>query len=334
MPIPKGAFADLIPRFDQEALNAFAQIGASAVDRSFTDFVAKTSLLGRELAAAQAFNLGAGVAAAVDSVRLQLDALGPTMLARQEWVSLLTESMSLGSTIVGNASAIAAFAEAPDARTRRRHARLAAAVDPLIVANRDNAAAELGRIGTGSPQDRASLFIPPSVTTSKLTGVARLLLDGDEQQSGAEPPDAGDLFDILDARGMRAVSRDLRGARDAIARLPDGWAKTVAHLLREAMREVLLVLAPDDQIPNPAKTRVTRRMRVSYAVGGASRTVAVVIDSAGRGWEDMVGFLSAEAHNAGDPRLNRAGMIGGVIAVEGMIRMLIAAHDLGRRSFE
>jgi len=45
----------------------------------------------------------------------------------------------------------------------------------------------------------------------------------------------------------------------------------------------------------------------------------------------MADFLSAEAHNDHDSRLNRAGMIGCVIAVEGTIRMLIAAHEIGKR---
>ena len=254
------------------------------------------------------------------------------MLARRDWIPLLTESMSLGTAIVGNASAIAVFADAHDARTRTRHAQLAAAVGPLIVANRDNAAAELGWIASRSPQDRAALFIPPSVTTSRLTGVARLLLEGDEPQVGVELPDAGDLLDLLDARGMGAVSRDLRGARGAVQLLPDGWEKTVAHLLREAMREVLLALAPDDQIPNPAKVRVTRKMRVSYAVGDSSKTLVAVVDGAARGWGSLVDFFNAEAHNEHDSRLDRAGMIGGVIAVEGIIRMIIAAYDIARRN--
>lgn len=331
MPIAKGAFANLVPGVSPATLNALAQIGASAADRDLSSFVATTSMLGRELAASQAIGLGRGVAAATDSIRLQLDALGPAMLARPEWVSLLTESMSVGSKIVGDASAIAAFMDASNARTSRIYNRLAATVNPLIEANRDNAAAELGLIAGASPGERTPMFLTPSLTTSRLTGVALLILDRDEQHAGTDLPDAGDLFDLLGARGMSWAIRDLRGARDAVTRLPDGWAKTTAHLLREAMREVLSGLVRDEDIPNPNTVRVTRRMRVAFAIGGGSKTLAAVIDGASMGWEHMADFLSAEAHNDHDSRLNRAGMIGCVIAVEGTIRMLIAAHEIGKR---
>jgi DNA-binding MarR family transcriptional regulator len=327
LPIPKDAFAGLLPSVSQEALKALTRGPGSVADRALGDFMAATHLAGRELAAAHAVTLGSAVAAAMDSIRLQIDVLGPALVARHEWVSALAESVSLGSAIFDDAAAIAAALPTTDVLSRR-HARLSRAVEPLIVANRDNAAAELGWIVERSPMERAPLFLTPSVTTRSLSGVARLLVDGTERHGGSVP-DPGDLFEILEARDMSSVSRDLRGARDAITRLPDGWPKTAAHLLREAMREVLLILAPDEEIANPDGVRITRRMRILHAASRGSETVSAVIDGAAKGWDDMVGYLSAEAHNENEPRLGRDGMIGGVVAVEGMIRMLLAAHDIG-----
>jgi hypothetical protein len=57
-------------------------------------------------------------------------------------------------------------------------------------------------------------------------------------------------------------------------------------------------------------------------------------DSTATGWEAMVGFLSSEAHRDAEPRLGVAGMVGVVVAVEGTIRILIAAHDLGENGSE
>jgi hypothetical protein len=328
--ILRGSFADFEIGVGRETMQAFAQIGESVVDRDLFDFVDKTSLLGRELSVAQVLARGAGVAAAVDSVRLQMDALAPAMLARAEWVPLITESVAVNSAIVRDAFTIATFADMTDVGLRKRHARVAAVIEPVIVANRNHTAAELGRIDSESPEDHGELFIAPSIATSRLTGVARFLLDGQGQYADAELPDPGDLFDVLDRHGMAAASRDLRGARDTLVSLPYGWAKTSAHLLREAFREVLVALAPDDQIPNPAKERVTRTMRVNFAIGSDSETLRTLANSAATGWEGMVGFLSSEAHRDAEPRLNHAGMVGVLLAVEGTIRILIAAHDIGR----
>lgn len=334
MPIPKGVFADLEFGVGREAQKALARIGEPLAHRDLTDFVAQMSLLGRELSLAQVVDRGVGVAAAMDSIRLQMDALAPAMLARADWVPLITESVAVNSAIVRNVFAINEFAKATDFRLRKRHARVAAVMDPMVVANRDNTAAELGRLVSGSLDERAGLFISPSKATGRLAGVARSILDGQEPQTDVGLPDAGELLDFLDRRGMSAVSRDLRGARDALADLPDAWAKTAAHLLREAFREVLLVLAPDPEIPNPAKEQVTRRMRITYAIGSESETLATLVDSTATGWDGMVGFLSSEAHRDVDPRLNLAGMVGVLLAVEGMIRILIAAHDIGRHHTE
>lgn len=330
MPIPKGVFADLDIGVSRETLDAFARIGSSLVDRDLTDFVAKTSLFGRELAAAQVIGQGAGVAAAVDAMRLQMDALAPMMVARADWVPLITENLAVNTGIVRDRFAIAEFVRVSDASLRKRHRRIASMIDPLIVANRDHTAAELGRIVKGSADERTVLFVPPSITTRRLAGVARLLLDGEDPHEGADLPDAGDLLDMLDRRGMSAVSRDLRGARDALVYLRHGWAKSCAHLLREAFRELLLVIAPDDQIPNPARERLTRKMRIGFAIGSESETLETLVDSAATGWDGMVAYLSSEAHREEEPRLDRAGMVGVLVAVEGTIRILIAAHEIGK----
>jgi hypothetical protein len=94
------------------------------------------------------------------------------------------------------------------------------------------------------------------------------------------------------------------------------------------------VLAPDDQIPNPAKERMTRRMRINYAIGSGSETLTLLADSAATSWDGMVGFLGSEAHRDLEPRLGVAGMVGVIVAVEGTIRILITAHDIGKNRSE
>ena len=322
----------IIPQIDLEAIQSLAS-AADLFDATQLDFASQAaSRIGREIAAMQSGIAGMSAALALDSVRLQVDALPMRMAIDASWVSVLTENVSLSSGILSDTVAIARLGDSLHPVARRLYAPISAAVDPVVSAHRDYIAHEVERLSAmQTSRGGLAASVNPSTAAHGVTKTARAVLEGRTDGDALFNVDR-DFKDLLSERGMPAARRDFEAARLAVAGLKPGWVKTASHHLREAFREVLLVLAPDGEVVRTSEGQVTRKARIHYVI--PSSTLAEFTEAAADNWERMLVLLNAEAHNSEEPRLAQTGMFGVVQIVEGTIRVLLDVHDLGDKEDE
>ena len=92
--------------------------------------------------------------------------------------------------------------------------------------------------------------------------------------------------------------------------------------MRETLRETLDTLAPRSAVPQNDKGIVTMRAQVLWMVG-ENHTLGEFVTATASNVGKMHSFLSAEAKNAGDPRVGWQSHLGLLETLMGLIRTLV-----------
>ena len=258
----------------------------------------------------------------LDSLRIQMSALAMTP---NWWTSTVADNLSVTARMAGDIATIRDALSFPSEHLIARSLDIQRAVRQVVGAHHEHLGSSMARLLAGPVvPEAASVIVNPTMTTAAFTGTARGMV-----VPSMSRPDSADLlrdavWDLaseLEGVGAHAAARDLRVAWDVLKHRRPGWAKAGAHLMRETIRETLDELATPSQVPRDGNGVVTKRAQVLLIVGN-DQTLAVFVDVTASNVGKLHSILSAEAKNAGDPRVGWQGVLGLLETTMGLLRIL------------
>lgn len=290
------------------------------------------------LAAHERLGLGAAMAAAAESQRLQLTWLEATPRDSSLRIErMLGENLVGTSRLVADLSAISSAARLANGFAGRWQEAVVRAAATITEAHHRQIRTGFARLGdalnSAQPGPRVEYLVAHEVavttyTSSRFVDGARDLImvntmEDDDQRDdvSAAHRRAASLEDQLAKLGPRFVAMWQR----AWANLETGdptAVRDVAHSARELLRQVLKTLAPDDCFTGGQK--ITREMRVNYIIGARSDSGREWARAVAKGLSMTYDLLSGDAHSErDDPRFGYHGMVGLLEALGGFLRFLL-----------
>ena len=239
----------------------------------------------------------------------------------------VAENLALTTRIAANVTAVANSLAVPRSVWTQQEKVIGRAVSQVVGAHGALADEALSQMVSGhAVPPIGEVLIEATGTTTSLTATTRgMLATNDAPHRSVEllGPSVLDLVSRLKDVGAPASARDLHAAWDVIRRRNPGWEKAASHLTREFIREVLDELAPHERVPKDPNGYVTKRAQISWIVGD-SETIGSWVNVTTGNIGKLHSTLSAEAKNAGQPRLDEEGLVGLLETAMGLVRSVVA----------
>ena len=263
------------------------------------------------------------------SLRLQFSALA---LPPTWWSSMIADNLGVTARMAADVAAMGEALRFPSQVGKVRADGIHRAVGQVVSAHHELLGESMRRFLSGPAMTgAANAIVTPTTTTAAFTGAARsVILPSRPRRDTADllRDAVWELAMELDGVGAQSAARDLKDAWDVLKRRRPGWPKAGPHLMRETLRETLDALAPRSQVPENEHGMVTMRGQVLWMVG-ENHTLGAFVNAIASNVGKMHSFLSAEAKNAGDPRVGWQSHLGLLETLMGLIRTLI--EQSGRR---
>lgn len=235
-------------------------------------------------------------AAAAELQRVQADAF-MSVTAAPEWREIIGMNQAVTGRVMADLAAL------PNVSTgllsERLHGTLLGVTERLVSASASQAVSILMEGPAWGQMPRAmavDLMAPSHATASFVSGARHLMQPPPSRPSRVQPrsdfADVGDRLRAVDPESAEAWE----AAWDALSELGPGWARSAAHQGRECVRILLERLAPDDLISRDREEKVTRRMRILYALRGDRPQLAEWADAQAEAGVRTLGILNREAH--------------------------------------
>lgn len=276
------------------------------------------------LAAQSIKTLAPGLDAALAAQRMQASYLNLGAAAGKWWSPALGETMTATSRMAADLAAIESLLGARRSAVRSLGADISATSNVVAMAHAALTAAVLPSLEALRPiGGRATLggyVLPTAATGSFIAGGRRLLEPIARDDDVAVPANVREL-----AEWVRRVSPDaaeaLLAAWQQLGQRGHDYHRGVAHHGREALRNALQGLAPDEELPKPAKGTLTRATRIRYVLAAAEEHDADWAEAQVEAVLRMFDVLNSEAHV---PRLPAQGLAGILESLTGSLRFLLS----------
>jgi hypothetical protein len=276
------------------------------------------------IAAQSIKTLAPGLNAALAAQRMQAGYLNLGATAGKWWSPALGETMTATSRIAADLAAMESLLGAPRSAVRTLGADISATSNVVAMAHAALTAAVLPSLDALPAIDgRATIrgyVLPTAATGSFIAGGRRLLEPIAPDDDMAVPSNVRELADRL-----RSVSPDaaeaLLAAWQQLGQRGHDYHRGVAHHGRESLRNALVSLAPDEDLPKPAKGTITRATRIRFVLAAAEEHDADWAVAQVEAVVRMFDVLNTEAHV---PRLPAQGLAGILESLTGTLRFLLS----------
>ena len=276
------------------------------------------------LAAQSIKTLAPGLDAALAAQWMQASYLNLGAVAGKWWSPALGETMTATSRMAADLAAMESLLGARRSAVRSLGVDISATSNVVAMAHAALTAAVLPSLDAlpaiGSRAAIRGYVLPTATTGSFIAGGRRLLEPIARDDDVVMPANVRDL-----AEWLRRVSPDaaeaLLAAWQQLSQRGHDYHRGVAHHGREALRNALQSLAPDSELPKPARGRLTRATRIRYVLVTAEEHDVDWAEAQVEAVLRLFDVLNAEAHV---PRLPAQGLAGILESLTGTLRFLLS----------